>query len=95
MDARNLNLGLDTDSNAPYSRGMITNETPNVTTAASPVSPVQLTPEREKRVRAAIADYARFIAKEEARSADLRPAKVQELLNRYKEHVAKLERMLP
>lgn len=47
-----------------------------------------------KKIFDAIAECDRYIAKEGARSADLRPADVQELLNWYHRHRAKLVAML-
>lgn len=47
-----------------------------------------------KKILDAIADCDRYIAKESARSADLRPVKIQELLDWYIGHRAKLVVML-
>jgi hypothetical protein len=72
---------------------MVTNETPLSTMPClSPSSP--LTPERARRIRQAIADYDRFISKEEARDASLRPANMQKLLEEYKDCRARLESLL-
>lgn len=46
------------------------------------------------RIMSAIAECNRFIAKEEARDAALRPAETTELLNHYITHKAMLEGML-
>lgn len=51
----------------------------------------ELTLERVNRIKSAIVEYDRFIIKEEARGADLRPAKVQELLDKYKAKKVELE----
>ena len=53
-----------------------------------------MTKQQIKSVQGAIADCNRYIAKEEPRSADLRPADVAELLAFYKSHRAKLIEML-
>lgn len=53
-----------------------------------------LTTEQGRRIREAIADCDRFIAKEESRRADLRPADVQQHLDFCKSHKIKLMNML-
>jgi hypothetical protein len=55
---------------------------------------MSLTTEQVRRVRDAIAECDRFIAKEEPRRADLRPANVQKILDHYKAHRVKLVQML-
>ena len=46
------------------------------------------------KINQAIADCDRFIAKEQAQSADLRPADVAKMLDFYIAHRAKLIKML-
>jgi hypothetical protein len=53
-----------------------------------------ITHEQTKRILSAIAQCDRYIDKEEARSADLRPADIQKRLDGYKEHRDKLQRAL-
>lgn len=53
-----------------------------------------LTKETTRRVLEAIAECDRFIAKEEPRAADLRPADVAKTLAHAKGHKAKLENAL-
>ena len=53
-----------------------------------------LTKENTRRILEAIAECDRFIAKEEPRSADLRPADVAKHLEFCKAHKAKLIGML-
>jgi hypothetical protein len=48
----------------------------------------------KRRLRDAIAECDRYIVREEGRRADLRPADVQELLDWYRGHRAKLQAML-
>jgi len=50
-----------------------------------------LTAEQVRKIRSAIADCDRYIAKEGARTADLRPREVQECLDGYIAHRAKLQ----
>ena len=49
-----------------------------------------LTTEQARRIRDAIVDCDRFIAKEDPRRADLRPADIQKHLDFCKSHKAKL-----
>lgn len=49
---------------------------------------------KQQKIREAIADCNRYIAKEEARAADLRPVEIAKLLEWYKAHRAKLLGML-
>lgn len=49
---------------------------------------------RRKMIQVSIAECDRFITKEEARAADLRPDSVAFLLDRYKAHRLKLVTML-
>lgn len=53
-----------------------------------------MSPEKERRIKEAIAECERFIAKEGPRAADLRPANVQQMLDHAYSHKAKLESML-
>lgn len=53
-----------------------------------------MTPYQISSIRSAIADCNRFIDRESARRADLRPADVAELLAWYIGHRAKLAAML-
>jgi hypothetical protein len=53
-----------------------------------------LTTEQARRIRDAIADCDRFIAKEDPRRADLRPADIQKHLDFCKSHKVKLMGML-
>lgn len=53
-----------------------------------------MTNQQKTSIQAAIADCNRYIAKEGARSADLRPAQVAKLLDWYIAHRAKLLAML-
>ena len=50
--------------------------------------------ETTKRIQQAIAECDAFIAKEEPRAADLRPASVAQHLEFCKQHKVKLQRML-
>lgn len=52
------------------------------------------TPELIAKIRQAIPEYNRFIVKEEARSAALRPKDIQQVLNFYKAQVAKFTAIL-
>lgn len=52
------------------------------------------TKESQRRVLQAIADCERFIAKEEPRAADIRPASVQQHLDFCHKHMAKLQNAL-
>jgi len=54
-----------------------------------------MTTDQIRKVQEAIADCNRFIEREEKRSADLRPADTQKLLDWYIAHRAKLTAMLP
>lgn len=49
---------------------------------------------RERKIRQAIEECDRYIAKESPRSADLRPAEIQKLLDQYIAHREKLIGML-
>lgn len=53
-----------------------------------------LTEQQKLSIRSAIADCNNYIAKEGARSADLRPADIAKLLEWYIAHRAKLLAML-
>lgn len=53
-----------------------------------------MTKEHQHRILDAIADCDRFIAKEEPRRADLRPADVQKMLDHAITHRAAMIRML-
>lgn len=53
-----------------------------------------MSPETARKIREAIGDCNRYIAKEEPRAADLRPADVAKRLEWYKAHRAKLLGML-
>lgn len=53
-----------------------------------------MTKEQRRRVISALEETQRFIDKESKRSADLRPAETQNLLDWYVAHKAKLEAML-
>lgn len=53
-----------------------------------------LTKDQAKRINQAIAECDSFIAKEEPRAADLRPAKVAQHLEFCKTHKAKLQNAL-
>jgi hypothetical protein len=55
---------------------------------------MELTKEKTRRILEAIADCDRYIAKEEPRRADLRPADVAKHLEFCKAHKAKLIGML-
>jgi hypothetical protein len=52
------------------------------------------TREQSRRILDAIADCERFIAKEDHRRADLRPASIQQHLDFCKSHKVKLQLML-
>lgn len=53
-----------------------------------------MTADQINKIRSAIADCNSYIAKESARSEDLRPAETAKLLQWYIEHRAKLLKML-
>lgn len=53
-----------------------------------------LTEQQKASIRSAIADCNDYIAKESARSAELRPAQIAKLLEWYVTHRAKLLAML-
>lgn len=53
-----------------------------------------LTKEQERRVIQSIQECDAFIAREDARDANLRPADVQKVLDHYKAHRQKLIDML-
>ena len=53
-----------------------------------------MTAQQAQSIRSAINDCTRFIDKESARSADLRPADIAKLLDWYIAHRAKLTAML-
>lgn len=55
---------------------------------------MQLTAYHISKIKNAIADCDRFIAKEEPRDASLRPADMQQHLDFCKAHKAKLQNML-
>lgn len=53
-----------------------------------------LTNEQRDRILSSIADYDRYIVKEEGRRADLRPMEVQKRLDSYKAQRATLQDLL-
>ena len=53
-----------------------------------------MTPEQERKIILAIADCDKFIAKEEPRRSDLRPADVAKTLAFYKSHKVFLQGLL-
>lgn len=53
-----------------------------------------MTTEQRKQVESAIKQCDRYIDKEGSRSADLRPAQTQKLLDWYIQHRSKLQGML-
>ncbi|KVQ85549.1 hypothetical protein KTE60_22460 [Burkholderia multivorans] len=55
---------------------------------------MELTAYRISKIKSAIADCDRFIAKEDPRDASTRPADVQQHLDFCKAHKAKLQNML-
>ena len=54
----------------------------------------EMTNNMRKKIGIALTETRRYIAKESARADDLRPAEIQELLEKYKAHEQKLLGML-